>query len=67
MLEERENMLVVQETKIIDLSNDLVNHTQKLKVALAFSIEKTIWLKKPRNVPIWLKNRQDRVKEKMLL
>lgn len=39
-MEEHEKVLEVQETKIINLSNDMVYRTQNLKATSAFAIEK---------------------------
>lgn len=40
MLEEHEKLLRVQEAKIIDLDNDLINYTQNLKAVSNFSLER---------------------------
>lgn len=40
ILEECEKLLMVQEAKIIDLGNDLVDCTQKLKAISTFSFER---------------------------
>lgn len=40
MLEEHEKLLRVQEAKIIDLDNDLINYTQNLKAVSSFSLER---------------------------
>lgn len=40
VLKENEKLLGVQEAKIIDLGNDLVDHTQKLKASSTFALER---------------------------
>lgn len=45
MLEKSEKLLGLKRAKITDLSNNLVDHTQKLKVTSAFTLKRDILAK----------------------